>query len=421
VPRTFENFPIGAREPLLFMHIPKTAGTSLRQYLANQYGRAEICPASNWQDLAKMPLPQIGSYKLLQGHFGFNARSIACAGSKTLVTLREPISRTLSNIRHMQRDPTFHKLHGQVKGKTITEILGNYELRRFFANAQTTFLSANRQAPEVVAYLAADWVAMRDPADIEEAPDLNHARHVLDSIDFVGLAESLTDVLNELSVKMHFHPAVLIPHVNESQVRSDPSSITALEHDLLVECNDLDIKLYAYARELSETRRALAIHATTGEVLETLCRVGIYRRMRKSFELDLSDRLPGSGWYGPDCDAAGIRRWTGPQRSFTLEIPLCPDSHYRVQMGVWAPEGLNVAMFTVRAASMTLPIAMTNERGGSELSFELRPEHLKSSDGLCELLFEGPPVFRPADSGKPDLRKLGVAVQYVRFTSMRDR
>jgi hypothetical protein len=63
-----EQFVIGRRAPLFFMHIPKTAGMSIRLYLQNQYPAADIMPARDWHEVLRSGhLPS--AFRLAAGHF----------------------------------------------------------------------------------------------------------------------------------------------------------------------------------------------------------------------------------------------------------------------------------------------------------------------------------------------------------------
>src|ERR1700723_3870236 len=90
-----DPFETGIRAPLFFMHIPKTAGMSMRQYLDNQYPADEICPAERWQDLLDIGR-DVGTYRLVRGHFRYNLRQLAAPDARVLVVLREPLRRTVS-------------------------------------------------------------------------------------------------------------------------------------------------------------------------------------------------------------------------------------------------------------------------------------------------------------------------------------
>jgi len=57
------------RPRMFFLHIPKTAGMSLRLFFSNQYPVSEILPANDWVQLLQVPTEYFEEYRLYQGHF----------------------------------------------------------------------------------------------------------------------------------------------------------------------------------------------------------------------------------------------------------------------------------------------------------------------------------------------------------------
>src|SRR5580698_4582373 len=147
-----EAFRTGSRAPLFFMHIPKTAGMSMRQYLSNQYEADEICPAERWQDLLDLRR-DVGSYSLVRGHFRYNLRQLIAPDARMLVVLREPLRRTVSALRHLGRDPEFHQTYDIAKHLTLSEIIHHPAIMGLQRDVQARFLFASRRAEEVTLYL----------------------------------------------------------------------------------------------------------------------------------------------------------------------------------------------------------------------------------------------------------------------------
>ena len=80
------------------MHIPKTAGMSMRLYLGEQYHPHEICPAEHWQDILGHE-QNVTKFHLVRGHFRYNMRGLVAGDARMLVVLREPLRRTVSALR----------------------------------------------------------------------------------------------------------------------------------------------------------------------------------------------------------------------------------------------------------------------------------------------------------------------------------
>ena len=89
---------------LVFIHIPKTAGTSLRLLLESNYTEAERAAIYSHQDLDENLTKALADPKIkcIYGHFPL--RPVIIASDATVVTLlREPIARSISHYNHYSK------------------------------------------------------------------------------------------------------------------------------------------------------------------------------------------------------------------------------------------------------------------------------------------------------------------------------
>ena len=98
-------FPSGEKR-LFFLHIPRTGGTSLMQYLDRKFDEDEICPAHEMFEFERLERQsRLLGYSFYRGHFGINLpRSIEPSGC-VITFLRRPIPRLLSTWRHLRSQP----------------------------------------------------------------------------------------------------------------------------------------------------------------------------------------------------------------------------------------------------------------------------------------------------------------------------
>ena len=140
-----QMFETPKRDPLFFMHIPKTAGMSMRAYLNDQYSPSVSCPATTWPAVLRLEQP-IDTYRLVQGHFQYNLRAALQPGTKVVSVVREPLARTLSALFHLRRDPAFHADHAIAKDLSVKQILRTPYLMRRQQNVQAAAFCASVRA-----------------------------------------------------------------------------------------------------------------------------------------------------------------------------------------------------------------------------------------------------------------------------------
>ena len=394
-----------ARKPLFFMHIPKTAGTSLRLYLENQYLAQELYPPADMM-AAVRSVADPADFLLIRGHFTYNMSFSASPGSRVLTVLREPMARTLSLLRHLKRDPTFHPLHDLAKEMTISQMLRDDRIMALNKDVQGSYLCASASLAEIRKYIsnAASRGETVDASDIEDPPTLELAKERLKSIPLVGTVEALHLLLADLEEEMSYSSTTYFPTLNYAPDKATSlQGLRASDIAILRAYNEIDIPLYEFASNLVRQRRF-------ERSMRRLITQGAIRVPGGSFAIDLSEPVPGSGWFEAE-EENGVRwRWTGPSRYFTLELPLRSDGSYAVELGFVHPPSWKGPL-SVTVNGEPLPTTVTKELGRMIFRFAISAETLTETDGICRL------VFDTLDTAMPegDLRTLGVCVSSIHF------
>lgn len=129
-----------ARRPLYFLHVPKTAGLTVRHWLDSNVEPGEYWDGQLLTDLAQLRAVELQRYTLFWGHFGL-ALVARLGGDVDVVTvLREPRARTVSHIAHIRRDP-FHYLHERsMEHATLESLLADSVIRLALTDFQARYL-----------------------------------------------------------------------------------------------------------------------------------------------------------------------------------------------------------------------------------------------------------------------------------------
>ncbi|NJL90035.1 MAG: sulfotransferase family 2 domain-containing protein [Coleofasciculaceae cyanobacterium SM2_1_6] len=278
---------MGSNELIFFMHIPKTAGTTLRQIIQQQYGEEHIFSAyigvgattlqehidklklrlnsqSNQQSNQQLnqQLNQLDSplnqrltqsrnqsanqsinaplkpeVKLILGHIGFGLHEILGRELKYMTFLRHPVDRVISWYYHQQR----------VKDAKYHQESQDLSLRELITTLQP-IPTDNHQTR----YLSGDWLQQQlgqtgvsyGECDREL---FNQAKENLRQyFCIVGIQEDFDGSLALCKKVLQWQQIDYIPE----NIGKDKAKLAQSEIDFVAKCNPWDLELYEYAKTL---------------------------------------------------------------------------------------------------------------------------------------------------------------------------
>lgn len=138
-----------------FLHIPKTAGTSLNHFLHTVFTKDKVCPPHLWHDILRYAPQDLTKYKLFRGHFYAYLNTIVDIPLRGFVFLRDPVERALSHFSHVVRDPN-HYFHSRAKDlRTFEAYLKDPLTRETVHNFQAKSLTQFMNPAEIATKLDA--------------------------------------------------------------------------------------------------------------------------------------------------------------------------------------------------------------------------------------------------------------------------
>lgn len=231
------NIANSPQEVVIFIHLPKTAGTTLYDILKKQYSKRNILTfhgviGQNREAFEKQYQYTLNKNQvsLIKGHMNYGLHDVLDCPYKYITVLRNPINRIISVYYYLVQSK-FHPQHHLVKGKTLEEFVTSDMAHH---NGQTRFIAGE--------YNPSDKL---QPANLLERAKKN----LQEDFAVVGLTERFDESLMLLQRKLGWKKMPFYVKENKSKKPHD-SSISGQAYDLIIEKNSLDIHLYQYAQEI---------------------------------------------------------------------------------------------------------------------------------------------------------------------------
>ncbi len=235
-----------APETLLFVHIPKAAGTTLgrvmeRHVPAARHYRLGANAQADIERFNQLPESQRARYLLISGHFPYGVHEQVPNPCAYFTVLRDPVDRVTSFYHFVKAQP----------GHDLNETLTPSQKDSLLDFSRTTFwpIVDNGQTRQ----LAGDWG--RVPFGHCDRDMLETAKRNLASFAVVGLTERFNATLLLLGQRFGWS-RLGYRTVNQTRNRPPVDALSAATRSALEDLNELDQELYAFARELFEDQWA---------------------------------------------------------------------------------------------------------------------------------------------------------------------
>jgi Sulfotransferase family len=249
----------GGGPAVIFLHIPKTGGTTLQHILQRCYRRNQICTfkdtnrQSQIENFKKLAANKREAYHLIQGHLFFGFHRHLPGDSIYITLLREPIARTLSFYYYARSQPD-HYLYSSLRNDDVdlrTLLKDRRAISDEFFNLQTRMVAGE------------EW---NDPTKkLADRAALERAKENLQNRFVVGLTEEFDASLRLMSQRFGWN---VKSYTKKNVTRQKPrnNTLDAETLALLREANALDIELYQFARELFDAQRRTGAKYSTASV-----------------------------------------------------------------------------------------------------------------------------------------------------------
>lgn len=227
---------VNGKETLIFIHLPKAAGTTLAHLIEAEFGDGEVYVtnlAEREAGFATLPETEKRQTRLLTGHMGFGLHQTLPQEAVYVTLLRHPVKRVVSHYYFEQREPASSLRGVMAAGMTLAEyVVHQHAYKR--DNLQTRVL-------------AGDWVNRHGTRLCDEAM-LTQAKHNLRRyFAVVGLTEQFALSYCLMANVFGWRPRLSVRH---NRMGGGGKGVPAGDLAIITEHNQYDLALYAFAENL---------------------------------------------------------------------------------------------------------------------------------------------------------------------------
>jgi|GEM_PF-6354084 len=396
-------------QPLVFVHIPKTAGTTFKQILFDKFPQDSHRP---W-DFMALPYSNFSDYRLYYGHFYYHViQKLMPKPSTYMSFFRNPIERSISHYYYLynakKKNP--HILDLQKTPDTLAEFIDSkhsidiIDLQTRFLGTQLAF-STHEELTKAIAEMDNQVLAgYRIKAE--------DAYSIVDSLDFIGLTEEFDKSLTVLCHTFGWEPV-------ENSITENVGSYKRPSQALInkiIDLNQEDLKLYDYAVKVFNTRYSQTITDLARHFFTT---TQAYNTPRVNTMMYTFNQYSGSSWHQLEKTPADLPFMWSAQAHATIKLALDASQDLQVRFHVLSaltPETIESLRVYVNGHGIGLT-SFPSAQGGLEFEGKITQTEIPSDQYYSEIMFEVARTLRPIDIDptNPDERFLGVALTWLKI------
>lgn len=385
-----------------FLHIPKTAGTTVHHILLNCFpGGRSFTNAERGNNQNVDP----STFDFVSGHFNYSyLKERGLTGHRIVTILRDPVGRALSHFYFLKQDRLLDLVEQEDEGYDKSEL----ELaRELLAKARENDLAGfMRKEPFLAEITLGNYQTRLMGAPDKLSPlnssHLDLAREHLRNCFFVGLTERMNESVALLCRRMGWPEILPQGSLNSNKEnkgkRQQPPELLQALNDL----NRMDQVLYQEATSLFEEAQKASI--------------------QDKFPIpDAASYTPeqsilGEGWQIREREHGEWVCWSGPEPKSWLELstPIQSAATMNIHLRqVIHPDVLQRLKISINGEVLSHTVLSVEEKLGLKIS--IPGKMMRCAQGRLRLGIDTGVTYCPGDlfPGSPDQRKLGLLLTRI--------
>lgn len=414
-------------EKLVYLHIPKCAGTSFHTHVSRFFHESRILPGQiNWgprfKDPGSNPSLYYGRYKHFDfhwGHFTYDHCQQIPGPKNTITVLRDPSDFLVSSYYMVRsfpdqtiENPTLKQVYSASK-KSMLEFLND-----------TSHQVQSRVNNTMTRMIAGDYLAPDGSFSMPQEELLSKAKKNLTQLAVVGLTERLVDTVRILSHMYHWPAPRHLLSQNINSQKPEKIQINAQLLKRIDQLTNLDQELHKLA--------TMRFNQQFSALFEGLTDTDIDNFLDNKFEKHATTRWPsidkyhfqmdqalfGHGWHPREFYKNLVWRWTGPTEISTIYFKVLPNKSYNLKLNIAAwmsSDILDGTRISVNDIEINYCAAPEWGYDGTMFVGQIPSAATRTKSGLLKLTIKTPPPITPQSvvSENLDIRKLGIQIRDI--------